>query len=107
MAGDAPKTTPSALEQRLLFPATAGTVSGMFAQLAAFRCAQHRITEFPMGSQLTLEDVARELLDPMMRDWLDMNAMPIVNGSFKPNFPRYSAAPVQRSVPNPCAKPRS
>ena len=78
MAGDAPKTTPSAPEDRLLSPAMAGAVSGMFAQLAAFRRAQHRITEFPMGSQLTLEDVARDLLDPMMRDWLDKNAMPIV-----------------------------
>jgi cell pole-organizing protein PopZ len=50
----------------------------VFAQLAAFRREQRRITEFPVGAQLTLEDMARELLSPMMRDWLDKNAMPIV-----------------------------
>jgi hypothetical protein len=78
MAGDAPRSAPSASEERLLSPATAGAVSEVFAQLAAFRREQRRITEFPMGAQLTLEDVARDLLDPMMRDWLDKNAMPIV-----------------------------
>ena len=78
MAGDAPKSAPSTSEERLLSPATAGAVSGMFAQLAAFGREQRRITEFPMGAQLTMEDVVRELLHPMMREWLDKNAMPIV-----------------------------
>ena len=50
----------------------------MFAQLAAFGREQRRITEFPMGAQLTMEDVVRELLHPMMREWLDKNATPIV-----------------------------
>jgi cell pole-organizing protein PopZ len=50
----------------------------MFAQLAAFRRQQRRITEFPINAQLTLEDVVRDVLEPMMRDWLDKNAMPIV-----------------------------
>ena len=78
MAGDAPKSAPSASEKGLLSPATADAVSGMFAQLAAFGREQRRLTEFPMGAQLTMEDVVRELLHPMMRDWLDKNAMPIV-----------------------------
>ena len=78
MAGDASKSTPAASEKALLSPATAGAVSGMFAQLAAFGREQRRLTEFRMGAQLTMEDVVRELLPPMMRDWLDKNAMPIV-----------------------------
>jgi len=72
MAGDAPKSAASASEKGLLSPATAGAVSGMFAQLAAFGREQRRLTEFPMGAQLSMEDVVRELLHPMMRDWLDM-----------------------------------
>ena len=48
MAGDAPKSTPSASEKGLLSPATAGAVSGMFAQLAAFGREQRRLTEFPV-----------------------------------------------------------
>ena len=78
MAGDTSKSAPAASEKGLLSPATAGAVSGMFAQLTAFRREQRRLTEFPMGAQLTMEDVVRELLHPMMRDWLDKNAMPIV-----------------------------
>jgi uncharacterized protein len=78
MAGDASKSAPAASEERLLSPATVGAVSGIFAQLVAFGREQRRLTEFPMGAQLTMEDVVRELLHPMMRDWLDKNAMPIV-----------------------------
>ena len=78
MAGDAPKSAPSTSEERLLSPATAGAVSGLFAQLAALGREQRRITEFPIGAQLTMEDVVRELLHPMMREWLDKKATPIV-----------------------------
>jgi hypothetical protein len=78
MAGDAPKSPTSASDERLLSPATADSVSGMFAQLVGFRRLQRRATEFPIDAQLTLEDVARDLLEPMMREWLDKNAMPIV-----------------------------
>jgi cell pole-organizing protein PopZ len=79
MAADPP--TPTNLEpaERLLSPATADAVAGMFTQLAAVRRQQHRITEFPMGgSERTLEDLVRELLNPMMRDWLEEKAVPIV-----------------------------
>jgi len=88
MAGLPPKSPPSAAEERLLSPATAGAVSGLFAQLVAFHSAQHRIIEFPMGAQLTLQDLARDLLEPMMRDWLDKNALPIVEKVVQVEFAR-------------------
>ena len=79
MAADptTPKNTEP--EERLLSPATAGAVTDMFAQLAAVQRQQRRITEFPMGgTEQTLEDVVRELLKSMMRDWLEEKAGPII-----------------------------
>ena len=88
MAEDVPKSQVSASDERLLSPAKADSISGMFAQLAAFRRLQRRATEFPMDAQLTLEDVARALLEPMMRDWLDNNALPIVEKVVQVEFSR-------------------
>ena len=65
--------------ERLMSPATAGAAVAAFAQVAAIRRQQRRMSEFPMGGeQRTLEDVTRELLKPMMRDWLEEKLVPIV-----------------------------
>jgi cell pole-organizing protein PopZ len=67
MAPDEPSRITPARKESLLSPATADTFAGMFTQLAAFRREQRRSTEFPMGgAERTLEDVVRELLNPMM-----------------------------------------
>ena len=65
--------------ERLMSPATAGAAVAAFAQVAAIRRQQRRMSEFPMGGeQRTLEDVTRDLLKPMMRDWLDEKLVPII-----------------------------
>jgi len=79
MPADAPTPTHAEADERLLSPATADAVAGMFTQLAAVLRQQRRITEFPMGgSERSLEDLVRELLNPMMRDWLEEKGVPIL-----------------------------
>ena len=57
-------------EERLLSPAAASATAAAFAQITAIRRQQGRSREFPIsGDQRTVEDVVRELLQPMMRDW--------------------------------------
>ncbi|MBV9967887.1 MAG: DUF2497 domain-containing protein [Alphaproteobacteria bacterium] len=75
-------------EDRLLSPATAEAVGGMFKQLADFRVGQRRLTEFPMGGQLTIEDVVRELLNPMVREWLDTQATSILERAVQSELAR-------------------
>jgi len=87
MAADPPTTARS--EERLLSDATAAAVGDTFAQLAAVRRQQRRIAEFPMGdSEQTLEDLVRELLNPMMRDWLEEKAAPIVERAVQSQLAR-------------------
>jgi cell pole-organizing protein PopZ len=87
MAADPPITVRS--EERLLSDATAAAVGDTFAQLAAIRRQQRRMTEFPMGgSQQTVEDLVRELLNPMMRNWLEDKAAPIVERAVQSQLAR-------------------
>ena len=66
-------------EERLLSPATARATAAAFAQITAIRRQQGRSREFPIGGeQRTVEDVMRELLQPMMRDWLAEKLAPII-----------------------------
>jgi cell pole-organizing protein PopZ len=61
----------------------------MFTQLAAFRREQRRSTEFPMGgAERTLEDVVRELLNPMMREWLEQKLAPIIERAVRVELAR-------------------
>ena len=80
MAAAKPPTPETSGEtDRVLSSTTAEAVGGMFKQLSDFRREQRRLAEFPMGGeQRTIEDVVRDLLSPMMREWLDANATPIV-----------------------------
>ena len=65
--------------ERLLSPATASATAAVFAHITAIRRQQGRSREFPIGGeQRTVEDVVRELLQPMMRDWLEDKLAPIV-----------------------------
>ena|SRR6185437_10896568 len=57
---------------RVLSDSTAGAAAAAFAQLAAIQREKRRAQEFPMGMQArTLEDLVRELLQPMLQGWLD------------------------------------
>jgi cell pole-organizing protein PopZ len=40
------------------------------------------------GEQRTIEDVVRELLNPMMREWLDEKATPIVERAVQTELAR-------------------
>jgi hypothetical protein len=87
MATDPPTSARS--EDRLLSHATAAALGDTFAQLARVRRQQRRITEFPMGgSEQTLEDLVRDLLNPMMRDWLEDKAAPIVERAVQSQLAR-------------------
>jgi cell pole-organizing protein PopZ len=89
MAPDEPARINPAGKESLLSPATADTVTGMFTQLAAFRREQRRSTEFPMGgAERTLEDVVRELLNPMMREWLEQKLAPIIERAVRVELAR-------------------
>lgn len=90
MAAEPPPTqTTAGSGERLLSPATAGAVAGIFTQIVAARRQQRRITEFPMGgAERTLEDLVRELLNPMMRDWLEEKAAPIVERAVQTQLAR-------------------
>jgi cell pole-organizing protein PopZ len=89
LATDPPKPSNAEPEERLLSPATADAVAGMFAQLAAVRRQQRRITEFPMGgAERSLEDLVRELLNSLMRDWLEEKAAPIVERAVQTQLAR-------------------
>jgi cell pole-organizing protein PopZ len=75
--------------QPLLSPATASAAVTAFAQLAAIRRQRSRMTEFPMGGERrTLEDVMRELLTPMMRDFLDQKLPEILERLVKAELAR-------------------
>ena len=66
-------------EERLLSPAAASATAAALAQITAIRRQQGRSREFPIGGeQRTLEDVVRDLLQPMMRDWLAEKLAPII-----------------------------
>jgi len=75
--------------QALLSPATAGAAVAAFAQLAAIQRQRRRMTEFPMGGERrTLEDVIREMLTPMMRDFLDQKLPQILERLVKAELAR-------------------
>ena len=75
--------------QALLSPATAGAAVAAFAQLAAIQRQRRRMTEFPMGGERrTLEDVIREMLTPMMRDFLDQKLPQILERLVKADLAR-------------------
>jgi cell pole-organizing protein PopZ len=79
------------LEQQepLLAAATAGAAVAAFTQLAAIQRQRRRLTEFPMGGERrTLEDVMREMLTPMMRDFLDQKLPEILERLVKAELAR-------------------
>jgi cell pole-organizing protein PopZ len=76
-------------QEALLSPATAGAAVAAFAQLAAIQRQRRRMTEFPMGGERrTLEDVIREMLTPMMRDFLDQKLPQILERLVKAELAR-------------------
>ena len=68
---------PQSEEHRLVSETTAAASMAALSQLSSLQRAQ--ITDVPLGdANRTLLDVVRELLRPMLKDWLDTNLPPLV-----------------------------
>ncbi len=65
------------VDSELLSNATIEAASGAFARLTHLESSEMGGAE-PRSSGLTVEDLARELLKPMLRQWIDQNLPSIV-----------------------------
>jgi hypothetical protein len=69
---------PQTAAERLVSQPTAELSVAALSQLAAMR-EQRRDTSMPLGNgQLTIEQLVRDLLRPMLREWLDANLPSLV-----------------------------
>ena len=59
----------------LVSPTTADATTGAFAGMTS---ALHETRGLPLGNNQTLEGIVKELLRPMLKDWLDENLAPMV-----------------------------
>ncbi len=74
---------------RLLSQATAGAAAAALAQLAAIKRERRRLSEFPISGALrTVEDVVRELLRPMLQDWLNEKLPDTIERLMRAEFAR-------------------
>jgi cell pole-organizing protein PopZ len=74
---------PAASHEPLVSRAAASVAASAFGQLSA------AVTQ-PRGSSPTLEELAREMLAPMLRDWLDQNLPAIVQAAVRDEVERIS-----------------
>jgi uncharacterized protein len=66
------------IEEPLLSASPAAASSAAFAEVTA-RLRERRSGEMFLGNgAVTLEEIVRELLRPMLREWLDVNLPPLV-----------------------------
>jgi cell pole-organizing protein PopZ len=64
---------------RILSSATSGAAAAAFARLGALPRERHRESELRLGEgDKTLEDIVRELLQPLLQTWLDEHLPGIV-----------------------------
>ena len=59
--------------------------------LSELRVAMN-ISSQPSGTSVTLEDLTRELLRPMLKDWLDANLPPMVERIVRDEIRKMTAA---------------
>lgn len=74
---------PAASHEPLVSRAAASAAASAFGQLSA------AVTQ-PRGSSPTIEDLVREMLQPMLRDWLDKNLPAIVQAAVRDEVDRIS-----------------
>ena len=82
----APSPRPAMRDETLISPRTATVAASAFRELSA--AAQ------PPRESRTLEDIARELLEPMLRQWLDENLPRIVEAAVRDEVERISRSRV-------------
>lgn len=74
---------PVASHEPLVSRAAASAAASAFGQLSA------AVTQ-PRGGSPTIEDLVREMLQPMLRDWLDKNLPAIVQAAVRDEVDRIS-----------------
>jgi len=58
--------------ERIISAATSGAAAAAFAELAALPHERRNETELPLrGVERTLEEIVRDMLRPLLQDWLD------------------------------------
>jgi hypothetical protein len=77
----APPRSPAMREDELLSPASTAAVSAAFNSLASTVISEHA---------RTLEDIVKEMMRPMLRDWLDENLPGIVERMVRSEIERVS-----------------
>jgi cell pole-organizing protein PopZ len=66
-------------DEGLLSSATAAAATATFAELARTMAQEPSASgNMPLGSGRTLEDLVKEMLRPMLKEWLDTNLPPMV-----------------------------
>ena len=66
-------------EDRLVSETTAAASMAALSQLSTLSAQRPQISDMPLGdANRTLLEVVRELLRPMLKDWLDTNLPPLV-----------------------------
>jgi uncharacterized protein len=81
-APPAPEPEPEPMqtdEDRLVSETTAAASMAALSQLSTLSAQRQQISDMPLGdANITLLEVVRELLRPMLKDWLDTNLPPLV-----------------------------
>lgn len=90
-----PSTTPSAgasspsANDGLVSASTAAAATATFAQLARTLAQEPTVSgSMPLGSGRTLEDLVKEMIRPMLKDWLDNNLPQIVEHAVRRELDR-------------------
>ena len=64
--------------ERIISAATSGAAAAAFAELAALPHERRNETELALGGKRTLEEIVRDMLRPLLQDWLDGHLPAIV-----------------------------
>jgi cell pole-organizing protein PopZ len=81
---------PAATQGTLVSPKTATTAASAFGELSAAVSQPAERRPAQPGDGRSLEDIAREMLQPMLRQWLDANLPRIVQAAVREEVERIS-----------------
>jgi cell pole-organizing protein PopZ len=100
-AADHPQSPTSAHDTVAARPAAEGPTSAQLLSAQAMNRSLSALSELrvamnissqPSGTSVTLEDLTRELLRPMLKDWLDANLPPMVERIVRDEIRKMTAA---------------
>lgn len=90
-----PTTAPAAAEPEAYAPPMEGLVSAVAASAAASAFGQLSAKVALGDGGLTIEQMVREILRPLLKDWLDANLAPIVQATVETEVQRISRGQVR------------